>query len=277
MRIPVRRLAAVAAMAMLLVLTAAIAGPAATLHVAADVSGAPFEFYPSGSHVARGFDVDLLAAMSAKLGGTPVMVNHRFDDLLAAVRRGQFDLAMSAISDTGQREKLVDFVDYFVAGGGIMVPAGNPQRVFSIAGLCGYAATVESGTSYEADLDKQSTACQAVGLGPIKILTFPTDDAAFSAFIEGKSQAYIADYPVQEYRARVANAGHALEIVGRQFDVVPYGIAVSKQNAALRSAVQRALLAIVADGTYDELLKKWGLTRGGLRFAPVNVGKLFEK
>jgi len=157
----------------------------ATLHVGSDISGAPFEYFESNSKVPLGFDIDLANAISAKLGSQVSIVNHTFDDLLAAVQRHEFDFAISAISDTGAREKRVDFVDYLVAGGGILVDAGNPLRIFSLDALCGYQVTVEAGTSYEGDLRRQSAACQAVGLGPIRILTYPTDDVAFAAFVAG--------------------------------------------------------------------------------------------
>jgi polar amino acid transport system substrate-binding protein len=248
---------------------------AATLHVGSDVSGAPFEFYQPNSKIPVGFDLELLAAMMAKSGDRAVVVNHQFNDLLQAVRRGTFDAAMSAISDTSAREKLVDFLDYFVAGGGIVVAAGNPLHVFGIDGLCGYSVTVEIGTSYQGDLQKQSADCQSVGLGPIRILTYNTDDEAFAAFVAGKAPVYIADYPVGVYRARYADGGKPIEVVGRQFDVVPYGIAVAKTNRSLLLKLQRALMAVIADGTYDKLLKKWGLTQGALRVAPIDAGKLF--
>ena len=248
----------------------------ATLSVGADVSGAPFEYFPPNSKQAIGFDIDLLTAIGAKMGDQFSVVNHQFDDLLASVKKARFNAAMSAISDTSGREKLVDFVDYFAAGGGIMVPGGNPHNFYGIDGLCGYRVTVESGTSYEGDLRKQSDACKAVGLGPITVITFPTDDDAFAGFIAGKSDAYVADYPVGAYRARYANDGKKLELVGHQFDVVPYGIAVAKENAALSKALQQALLQVVADGTYDKLLQKWGLQQGALRIAPINAGKLYE-
>jgi polar amino acid transport system substrate-binding protein len=249
---------------------------ATTLHFGADVSGAPFEYFPSGSKVPLGFDIDLIQAMMAKAGDRIVIDNHQFDDLLAAVRRGTFDAAISAMSDTSSREKQVNFLDYFVAGGGLMVRPGNPLRIFSIDGLCGYAVSVESGTSYETDLRRQSKSCKAVGLGEIKILTYKTDDDAFAAFMANKAPVYVADYPVSVWRARTSSQ-KGLEVVGRQFDVVPYGIAVSKQNAQLMATLKQALQEVIADGTYDRLLKKWGLNVGALRVAPVNAGILFEK
>jgi polar amino acid transport system substrate-binding protein len=250
-------------------------GAAAATQVASDVSGAPFEYFGPG-HKMLGFDIDLLKAMSIRMG--PILVvNHTFDDLLAAVRAGKFDMAMSAISDTREREKVVDFIDYFIAGGGIMVRPGNPHRIFAIDALCGYSVAIEKGTSYLADLEKQSDNCKAVGLGAIAFLTFDTDDAAFAAFLSGKGDAYIADYPVAVYRQKNTAGASALVVAGGQFDVVPYGIAVKKGNAAMQSAARAALLSVIADGTYDLLLKKWDIEAGAMRSAPVNAGTLFQK
>ncbi len=251
------------------------AAPAAPLPAGSDVSGAPFEYFQGNSKTPRGFDIDLLNAMAAKMGSQPSITNHQFEDLLKAVQRGQFELAISAMSDTSEREKVVNFLDYFVAGGGLMVQQGNPPHVFGIDGLCGYAVTVESGTSYQSDIEKQSAKCKAIGLSAITIQTYKTDDDAFAAFLAGKAPVYVADYPVAVWRARTTGKG--LEVVGKQFDVVPYGIAVAKQNAKLLTQLQHALAAVVADGTYDRLLKKWGLAQGALRVAPINAGKLFDQ
>jgi polar amino acid transport system substrate-binding protein len=250
--------------------------PAAVLRVGSDISYIPFEFYPSGSKRPTGFDVGLLEAIVAAMGRTDTLVNRQFDDLLPAVARGRLDIAISAISDTRKREKQVDFIDYFIGGGGIVVPEGNPHRIFSLDALCGYSVTVESGTSYEADLNAQSAACKRLGLGSIRIASFRTDDEAFEAFTAGRSDAYVADYPVGEYRSHYANGGKALEVAGNPFDVIPYGIAVAKNNVALRTAVRDALLSVIADGRYDKLLKRWGLQRGALRSAPIDAGTLFE-
>lgn len=260
-----------------LLLGALLLGAAPTsLRFGSDISAAPFEFYQGSSKAPIGFDVELLQAIGAKLGEKPQLVNHQFDDLLAAVRRGTFDAAISAISDTRAREKQVDFIDYFIAGGGIIVPKGNPARIFSLGSLCGYSVTVESGTSYEASLKAQSSDCTAIGLGPVRVVSYATDDQAFAAFVAGKTDAYVADYPVDEYRVRYANEGKALEVAGAPFDVVPYGIAIAKSNAALRNAIRSALMDVIADGTYDKLLNKWGLQRGALRSAPINAGTLFQ-
>lgn len=261
------------------VLCAAVSVPgrsaAATLRVGSDVSYAPLEFYTGAQKKMTGFDVDLAHALAPKLGSSVDVQNHNFDGLLSSVQGGTFDFVLSAMSDTRAREKKVDFVDYLLAGSGMLVRAGNPKRVFELAGLCGLTVDVQKGTSQENALQDQSKACKSIGLGEMKIVAFGTDSDAYKNFQSGKSDVHVTDYPVVAYLARTS--GNAYEIAGKQFNVVPFGIAFAKSNTALRARVQKALADLISDGTYDKLLLKWGLAQGALRSAPINAGTLFEK
>ncbi len=266
--------AGLSALATALFTCVAVIASAAPLRVGSDVSYAPLEFY-GPSHAMEGFDIDLVRAIGAKLGEPVVIVNHTFDDLIPSVKKGSFDIAISALSDTRTREAQVDFVDYLLAGSGMLVPAGNPHHVFDLGGLCGLRVDVQRGTSQEAAIDEQSKACTSVHLGAIHVTTFATDAEGFKAFEAGKSDVHITDFPVVAYLAK--SSGGKYEVAGRQFALVPYGIAVAKGNVALRARLVAALAGVIADGTYDRLLKKWGLEQGALRSVPVNAGTLFSK
>ena len=266
--------ATVAMLAVLFFACVAAALASSELKVGSDISYAPLEFYGPAHHM-RGFDVDLAQALAAQLGEPVVMSNYTFDGLLHAVRVGTFDIGISAISDTRARERQVDFVDYLLAGSGMLVPAGNPKHIFDVSGLCGLRVDVQRGTSQETELNEQSKHCESIGLAPIRLIEFATDDEAFDAFKDGKSDVHVTDFPVVAYLAKTND--HKYEVAGRQFDLVPYGIAVPKGNAVLRARIVAALHAVIADGTYDTLLKKWGLEQGALRSAPINAGTLFSK
>jgi polar amino acid transport system substrate-binding protein len=270
-----RSIARAAAFMLAAFLAATLAAQATSgLRVGSDVSYAPLEFYGAG-HKMLGFDVDLAQALAAKLGEPVVLTNHTFDDLLNSVKKGTFDIGISAISDTRAREAQVDFVDYLLAGSGMLVPTGNPKHIFDLGGLCGLTVDVQRGTSQEIALKEQSQRCEQVGLKPIALLEFATDEEAFDNFKAGKSDVHVTDFPVVAYLAKTND--HKYEVAGKQFALVPYGIAVPKSNPVLRTRVVAALHALIADGTYDALLKKWGLEQGALRSAPVNAGTLFSK
>lgn len=255
----------------------AAASAASALTAAADISYAPLEFYGPPSHQAQGFDIDLVRALGAKLGLAMQVSNHQFDSILHSVQAGSVDVGISAISDTRAREKQVDFVDYLLVGSGMLVPEGNPRHIFNLSGLCGVKVDVQKGTSQETALLDQSKRCEDLHLGKILLLEYATDDQAFAAFQSGKSDVHVTDYPVVAYLAKITDGGKRYQVAGRQFALVPYGLAVSKSNPELRAQLVAAMHGIIEDGTYEKLLKKWGLEQGALRSAPVNAGTLFEK
>lgn len=252
------------------------ANATAPLRVGADISYPPLEFYAGHSKQVQGFDYDLAQAMSDQLGASVDFQNHDFNDLLKALNGGKFDLVISAMSDTRERSKQVDFVDYFLAGSGMLVHAGNPRHIFNLASLCGMTVDLERGTSQLSAVQAQSDKCKSVGLKGITVKAYATDDEALRHFLAGETVAHISDYPVVAHLARTLGGGKSYAVAGEQFGVVPYGIAISKKNPGLRDRVQSALKTLIADGTYDHLLQKWGLQQGAMRSAPINAGTKFE-
>ncbi|MBV8581267.1 MAG: ABC transporter substrate-binding protein [Candidatus Eremiobacteraeota bacterium] len=259
---------------------AAPAGAAPTgavLRVASDVSYAPLEFYQPGTKHIVGFDYDLAQALGKRMGRRVEFRNHDFTTILPRLKAGDYDLVMSALNDTRERERDADFIDYFLAGTGILAPVRTSAPIWNAGDLCGRIVDVEAGTAQEAALRKQQERCRDAGLGPITILALKTDEDALAQLRAGKSVAHLSDYPVVAYLARTLDGGHTYHVAGQQFGIAPYGIAVAKSNHALRDAVRTALLDIIRDGTYDTLLEKWGLRQGAFRTAPLNAGPTFQR
>jgi len=255
----------------------AVPAVANDLAVGSDISHPPLEMF-TPNHQMIGFDIDMIRAIGAKLQMPAQIQNTDFGNLIPGVQSGKYQVALAGIFDTSKREKLVDMVDYMLAGSGLLVHPGNPKHIFSLSGLCGHTVDLESGTLQEAEAKAQSDTCKQLGLGEIHILAMGTDSDALKQFQAGKSDAHIDDYPVIAYLARTMSTGGThFEVGGRPFRIVVYGIAVAKSNPQLRESVRNALAAIIADGTYDKLLAKWGLTIGALHTAPVDAGKLFER
>jgi polar amino acid transport system substrate-binding protein len=55
------------------------------------------------------------------------------------------------------------------------------------------------------------------------------------------------------------NSG-TLDVAGEIVNADPEGIAVRKGDTSMNTAIQKALDAVKADGTYKKLLDKWGLS-----------------
>jgi polar amino acid transport system substrate-binding protein len=246
---------------------------AGVVKVGSDVAYAPIEFFKEGTQEVQGLDPDLADALGTKLGVKFQFTNSTFDGLITAANAGRFDLIMSSMSDTKKRQDSgVDFVDYFNAGTSIIVQKGNPKKINSLDDLCGTTIGLQRGTTQEDVAKGQDKKCQSSGKGSLNILTFDKDTDALQSLKAGRSVADMNDFPVAAYNAKTSGGGNDFEVVGEQIEAGPYGIAIPKANEQLRNAIQEALQAIIADGTYDTVLAKWGLEKGALKTAAINGG-----
>ncbi|MGW1531231.1 transporter substrate-binding domain-containing protein [Streptomyces aureus] len=152
------------------------------IKVGSDMLYPPMEFIQNGKPT--GVDPGLAEVLGRELGVRFQFANSAFDTLLTGLRAKRYDVVMSAMSDTKERqqgldpstgEKIgedVDFVDYFTAGSSIMVKKGNPEKIRTPADLCGRKVAVQSGsTAYDL---LQSQQCDE----PIDIEAYDTHDEA---------------------------------------------------------------------------------------------------
>ena len=236
-----------------------------TITFGVDASYAPNE-YKDASGKLVGWDIELGDALAAQMGRTPKYVVANFDNIIPGVIGGKYDAGLSSFSDTAERQKQVDFVDYYSAGIQWAAPAGetvDPDNA------CGLTVSVENGTTEILDdLPVKNKACTDAGKPAIKVLGFDTQDLASQAVASGRADAMTADSPITQYL--VAQSEGKLQLVGEPYEVVPYGIVVAKDNTALSSEMQTAFQAIMDDGTYATILKKWGVEAGSVSKITLN-------
>lgn len=225
--------------------------------VASDLSYAPIDFVQAGTNTAIGLDADLARCIVEAWGVDVQIQNTSFDAIIPALTSGQADVIMSAMSDTEERRQVIDFVDYFAAGSGILVQEGNPKGIQSLADLCGKTVAIQVGTVQIDEANDQNAECAQ----PITLLTFEQNTDTIQALASKRVDAALMDFPVAAYSA--ANvAGTA--VVGEQFDTGPYGIGVRQDDPEVKAALQSALDAMRAGGQYDAILQYWGLEAGAL-------------
>ena len=243
---------------------------AGVVKVGSDLTYPPYEFLADGSDAPIGFDVDYANAIGEKLGVKFVFENSGFDGLIPAVEAGRYDVILSGMTDKAERQAKVDFVDYQTSGFSILVPAGNALGVAKIEDLCGKKVAMQKGTSQIDFVKGVSTKCAT----PIEISEFPTEPEAQLAIQSGRADAGVADTPPMAYFVTTTEAGKKFEMVkGEQYETALLGMAVSKKLPELRDAVQKATAEMMADGSYDKLLTKWGLEATKITEASINGGK----
>ncbi|TWF97953.1 ABC transporter substrate-binding protein [Kitasatospora viridis] len=238
------------------------------LVVATDASYAPNEFKDAGGNIV-GMDVDLAKAIAQTLGLTADVQNATFDSIIPGMTAKKYQMSLSSFTDTKDREASVDMVTYFSAGTGTAVKKGNPSKV-DPTDLCGKKVAVQTGTT-QADEIKNTLnpACQKAGKP-----TIPNDGDKFdlqtdvtTALVSGRDDAMLADSPVVDYA--VQQTGGQLQTLGDVTDTAPYGVVLPK-GTDLTKAVQGAVQALMADGTYQAILTKWGVQAGAVTTSTID-------
>lgn len=242
--------------------------------VGSDINYAPIEYYDENDEV-TGLDPAIADALGDLLGVDLTFRNGTFDGLILGMNNGRYDVIMSAMTDTAERQQGAsddaggggaDFVDYFEAGSAILVRAGNPEDIDSLDDLCGLSVAAQQGTANEQVIDDQQRHCDE----PIDPVINDSDSESLTALQSGRAEAVITDYPVALYNQM--ERSDVFQVVGEQINAAPYGIAVPTDETKLRDALQAAVQEIMDNGTYDQILKEWDAETGALDKATINAG-----
>lgn len=213
-----------------------------------------------------GWSVDLTNALGQSLGLTVNFNIGTFDNIIPAVNGGKNDMGMSSFTDTAERQKQADFINYYSAG----IQWASPQgKEVDPNNACGLKVAVQT-TTYEDthEVPAKSKNCTDAGKPAIEMFRYDTQDQATNALIIGQVDAMSADSPVTLYA--ISKSDGKLQTAGPASEVAPYGIPVAK-GSELTPVLQKALQALIDDGTYTEILSKWGVESGGVDTAALNV------
>jgi polar amino acid transport system substrate-binding protein len=234
----------------------------------------PMISYASDGTTLQGVIVDLAAAMSKQMGREIVFKAMPFSGLLPAMQAKRIDISFTLMNDTPAREKLVDFVDFFNLGTMLLIKKGNPQHVQSLETMCGMTVSTVQGSTQLALVDEMSAKCAAAGKPAIKNMQYAQPSDARLQVQTGRVAAFLGNSPVMVYLAKTAENGNLFDVVaGHEYQPVPLGISVAKDNTALRDQLQKSLNALIADGSYLKILQKYGVEGGALKSATINAGK----
>ena len=269
----IRTLANVIAAGMLLASAAFPAAAADEIKAGSITNSPPMISYASDGTTLQGAIVDLAAAMSSEMGRNIAFESIPFPGLLPAMEAKRIDIVFSLMNDTPEREKLIDFVDFFNLSTMLLIRKGNPDHVDSLETLCGKTVSTVQGSTQLALVEQASAKCAAAGKPAIQNLQYAQPADARTQVQIGRVAAFLGNSPVMVYLAKTAGDGKIFDVVqGHVYQPVPLGIGVAKSNTQLRGALQKSLNALIANGTYRKILEKYGIESGAVTSATINGG-----
>jgi polar amino acid transport system substrate-binding protein len=233
--------------------------------IGTDSTYAPSEFLAADGKTIEGFDVDLFNAVAAKLGLTTQFVTAPFANIIPSVDSGKYEIGVSSFTINADRKKKVDMVSYFSAG---TQWASKTGVTISPDDACGKKVAVQKDTVQVDDVTARSKKCTDAKKSKITIDQYQSQADATAAVVSGKEDAMLADSPVVAYAVKQTNG--QLQLAGDIYDSAPYGYVVKKNQGDFAQAIVDALKAVIADGSYQTILTKWGVEQGAITDPALN-------
>ncbi|MDD6144355.1 MAG: ABC transporter substrate-binding protein [bacterium] len=230
---------------MTLSFTAALADN--TLTMATNASFPPYEYYEGEAIV--GIDVEICAAIAAKLGMEFEVADMDFDAIIGAVQSGKADVGMAGMTVTEERAMMINFSSSYATGiQSVIVKEDSP--ITTVDDLYAEGASYKIGVQLSTTGDIYATD----DFGDENVLRFPNGNDATMALVAGKIDCVIIDNePAKAYVA--SNAG--LKVLDTSYAVEDYAACIAKNNTELLEKFDAALTELIADGTVAEIIGKY--------------------
>ena len=217
----------------------------AVLKVGTNATYVPFEFKNDKDEYA-GFDMELAQQIAERLHRKLEIRNIAFDGLIPAMLTGELDMIASGMVVTPERAQKVDFIPYYQAGLGILLNP-NVEGVHQKNDLQGKKFAVQMGTT---------GAVAAHSIPGAQIVEFDHNSDALLELRKGSVDAVICSIPVAKHYIKTTTDHHA-KLVKDPIEAQTLGLAFNKNNTQLKQEVEKVLLEMKKDGTYEALQKKW--------------------
>ena len=230
----------------------------------------PIAYKDPASNTLTGFDIDLGEAIAKELGLKIEWQETAFAQMISSLQTQRVDIALAGMSDLPARREVVDFIDYMKTGPQFFTTANRAGELKTIEDLCGRKVGASRSTNWPAQMEELSkTTCVAKGKKPMEVIGTEGSVDARTQLKSGRLDAAVQGSETLPYFQK--QEPNTLVLIGTPFSEQLSGIPVSKSEPQLRDAIKGALDQLVAKGTYDQILAKYGLQ--GAKLAPIGVNQ----
>lgn len=220
------------------------------LRVGFEAGYVPFEMTDKNGNFV-GFDIDMAKEMAKAMGVKFVPVNTAWDGIIPALLSNKFDIIMSGMTVTQERNLKVNFADpYIIVGQTILLNKKHEDTVESYRDLndSQYTVTSKLGTTGEQAVKRY--------IPKANYKSFETETEAFLEVLNGKADAYVYDLPNCVYLYAQQGKGKVV-FLDEPFTYEPLAWAVNKGDPDFINWLNNFLRQVKNDGRYDRIYNKW--------------------
>ena len=198
-----------------------------------------------------GFDIDVAKEMAKAMGVKFVPVNTAWDGIIPALITKKFDIIMSGMTVTQERNLKINFADpYIIVGQTILLNKKHEGAVKSYKDLNNpdFIVTSKLGTTGEQAVKRMIPKCT--------YKSFETEPEAALEVVNGKADAFVYDLPYCVIFNAEQGAGK-LVFIDKPFTYEPLAWAIRKGDPDFMNWLNNFLSQIKNDGRYDRIYNKW--------------------
>jgi cystine transport system substrate-binding protein len=218
---------------------------AGVLKIGTEGTYAPFTYHDTDGKL-TGFDVEIGEAVATKLGVKPEFLEGKWDGLIAGLDAQRYDVVINQVGITEERKQKYDFSQPYTASKAVLITRADDDSIKGFADLAGKKAA----QSLTSNFGKLAVASGAELVG--------TDgfDQSIQLVLTGRADATVNDsLSFLDFKKKKPDA--PVKIVAEQDNAEYSGIIFRKGDAELKAAIDKALVDIEADGTYEKISQKY--------------------
>jgi polar amino acid transport system substrate-binding protein len=165
---------------------------------------------------------------------------------------------------------VLNLVTYLLGGTSALVKAGNPAAIKEPLDLCGRTVAAQNGTTQaQGVMDGLQQQCAAAGRPAIVATVLPQQTNVNQAVATGRADAMLADNTAVGYQAKMQpDLFESVDSILIRPSAA--GIAVAKDNPQLAAAFAATYNALIADGTYADILGRWEIPNAAITKSEIN-------
>ena len=218
---------------------------AGALRIGTEGTYAPFTFHDDSGELV-GFDVEIGRAIAEHIGVEAQFVEGPWDGLIAGIDANRYDVVINQVGINEERQAKYDFSEPYIASKAALIVREDNADIATFEDLEGKrsAQTLTSNfgklaESYGAEL-------------------VPTEgfDQSIALVLQGRADATIND-SLSFFDFKTQQPDAQVKVVATAEDADFSGVLLAKGKPELLAAINEALAAIQADGTYAEISEKY--------------------
>ncbi|GAB4248862.1 transporter substrate-binding domain-containing protein [Deferrisoma sp.] len=221
-----------------------------SLRVGMEPGYMPFELTNRKGEIV-GFDVDIAKRMAKAMGVKLELVSTAWDGIIPSLMTKKFDIIMSGMTVTQQRNLQINFADpYIVVGQTIVIRKELAGKVKSYKDLNDpkYKVVSKLGTTGEQAVKRL--------IPKATYISFEREDEGLMEVVRGKADAFVYDHPYCALAVKQKGEGKVVWL-DEPFTYEPLAWGVRKGDYDFINWLNNFLRQIKNDGTYDKIYEKW--------------------